>query len=91
MAKPTRFSFTLHELAELLVREQGLTEGHWEIGCQFNFAAINLNIPPAGAAPTGAMQITAMNLVQVAEPTELSVDAAEIGFPSEILGGGHVN
>lgn len=85
MPKISKYTFPMRELAEILVREQGIESGHWEAGIELRWAPMN-NMSVAGSDPLPGFttQIAAITLTEVPEPTPSSVDAARIAFPSEI-------
>ena len=82
MTDPNAFSFDFRELAAALIKQQGLHEGRWAVGFQFNFAAINI-----GAAneekPTALAQVDSVLLVPFGEhlPKWMAVDAAKVNPP----------
>ena len=83
MAKPTAYSFTLREITEVLIREQGITSGHWQVGVSFNAVANNVSINEGETLPTMAVQVQRLNLVAVPEPTPMSVDAGALAFSQD--------
>lgn len=80
MAKPTAYSFTLREITEVLIREQGITSGHWQVGVHFNVVPATVAINEGETLPTMAVQVQRLNLVAVPEPTAMSVDAGALAF-----------
>lgn len=72
------------ELAELLIRERGIHEGHWGIFVRFALSAANVNVEPADGsastrlAPTALVPIVELGIQKYAEPLEFTVDAAEV-------------
>jgi hypothetical protein len=93
MPEITSLKFDLLEVAKTLLREQGITEGFWQVGIQYHLnvgnmlhAANGQKLPPGVPCPTIAVSILGLNLVKVDQPGEMTIDAAElIEFPSEIL------
>lgn len=81
MAEPTQFSFSLKELASVLVREQGITEGRWSVGFEFSVTIGTIGPNPSEARPGGLMQILSVNLEKADDaPEDAStvVNAAEV-------------
>ena len=80
MAEADRYMFDHKELAEVLVRAQGVSKGLWGIAVEFGLAAANVPTTPDGKSLSPA----AINLVQkigiqrFPEANNLTVDAAEL-------------
>lgn len=79
-----RYSFSLTEITELLLREQGITEGYWESGVAFQTTPLNAGVNGQQQLPALLVQVASINLARVPEPTLLSIDAARLVFPEEI-------
>jgi len=80
MAEPTQYTFSLREVAETLIKKQGLHEGKWLIGLEMGINAGIMGIDKDKARP-GAMVI--MNAIQLTRalpdaPAQLVIDAAAI-------------
>jgi hypothetical protein len=81
MAEPTQYSFELSEVVAALIKHQGLHEGKWTIGIEFNMGAALAGPSPADARPTA---IVAVNRLQLTQPPEgaaaltFTVDAASV-------------
>lgn len=81
MADPTQYTFSLSEVATALVKAQGLHEGRWALGFEFNF-----NIGVIGSSGTEAKPgvVLLINRINMARQTETIpgaihiVDAAEV-------------
>lgn len=78
MAKSTQVEYGLKELTELMIRDQGLDEGNWQLIVRFGFAAATIETPGEGPAPSVINRVQALGLSRVDEPNPLSVNAAEI-------------
>lgn len=80
MAEAVAYSFSLKELTELLVREQGITEGTWVVGFNLNFGAGLMVIGPNEAPkPSSFMQINHAVLERAPQPLPPhAVDAAKL-------------
>lgn len=87
MPQSTQLTFSQRELTELLLNHQGITDGHWELGVAFHITTGSITLGDTNPAPTIALQTVGYNLVQVKEPTPLSVDASALfpaSLPSEV-------
>ena len=73
----TELMYDFKSLAELMVRDQGLTEGHWMVTLRFSHAAVTMETPE-GAAPSVINRVTSIGLSRQDEPNLLSVDAAAV-------------
>jgi hypothetical protein len=81
MAEPTQFGFDLREAAIALIKLQGLHEGKWMLGFEFDFAAGNFGPTVADARPGAAVAIRRVLLSRPAEgfpDLPFIVDAAEV-------------
>lgn len=80
MAEISRIEFTNKELVVLMLKDQGIHEGHWVLQAKFGFGAINMGATPEGtdAAPSGFVSIAGLGLELVPEPLPFSVNAAEV-------------
>ena len=79
MPENTQIEYTLRELTEVMVRDQGLTDGHWQLVVRFSFAAATIDVPGEGLAPTVMSRVQSVGLARVAEPNPLSVNAGSSG------------
>lgn len=78
MPTPKQFEFTYKELAEMMVREVGVTEGHWGIFVGFGIQGANIGSGPNDIVPAAIVPVTKIGLQRFDEPTNLTVDAAEV-------------
>lgn len=78
MAEASEFKFTYQEIAELMVRKLGLSEGLWGIQVRFGLAASNVGPGPHELAPAAIVPVLEIGLHRVNEPSNLTVDAGEI-------------
>ena len=75
MAEPVNYLFDYKEVAEALIKKQGLHEGHWGIGIEFGFGAQNVRVP-TGFAPAAIIPVQKIGLNKWDEPNNMTVDAA---------------
>jgi hypothetical protein len=83
MAEPTQFTFDLREVAELLVKQQGIHDGLWLVGFEFGFGVGNFGPNPAQSKPSAMVQITRVLLSKhegEGAPPDLGylIDAAKV-------------
>jgi len=68
MAEPTQFSFSMREIAELAVKEAGLSSGKWSIGVNFMIHVGNIGGPPHNEArPSASVMVDTITLTRVPE------------------------
>lgn len=83
MAEADRYLFDLRELAELLVREQGVRQGNWGIYVEFGLGAANVPTGPDSPlgktlTPASINFVQKVGIQQFPEPNSLTIDAAQI-------------
>jgi len=77
----SKYEFTIQELAEILVREAGLTEGRWQIGMNFTVTSGAMGPDANNVFPTLLAGVDKVNIVRVAdgaETTSLTIDVASL-------------
>ncbi len=71
--------FSYQELAETLVRQQGIHEGLWGIYVEFNITATNLNGPEGNIVPAAIVPVQKVGIQRFDTEIEgLTVDAAVV-------------
>jgi len=78
MAETKQITFTYRELAEMMVRRAGLTEGLWGIVVRFGISAANVGQSPEDILPAAIVPVLEIGLQRAEEPSRLTVDAAEL-------------
>lgn len=78
MADTKQIAYSFKELAEILVKEQGIHEGFWGIYVRFGIKALNMGETEADLKPTALVPILEMGLGRMDEVNSLSVDAAVV-------------
>lgn len=83
MPEADRYLFELRELAEILVKRQGIRQGNWGIYIEFGLGAANLPSGPDGPngktiTPAAINFVQKMGIQKFAEANSLTVDAAKI-------------
>ena len=84
MAEANQILFDYKEIAEALIKKQGLNEGLWGLYFEFGLGAVNLNSEqtPNSLTPTAIVAVRRIGLQRFPEPNNLTVDAAQINPPS---------
>lgn len=80
MAEATQFQYKHRDLLVLMLRDQGVHEGHWILMAQFGFGAMNAGLTEGGTdvSPSAIVAVQALGCQRVQEPTPFSVDAAVV-------------
>ena len=83
MAEPKNYIFEFKEVAEALVKQQGLHEGIWGLYLEFGLQGANINLPPAGQdteniIPAAIVPVMKIGLQRFDKLNQLSVDAAKV-------------
>jgi hypothetical protein len=74
----TTYVFKHKEIAEALVKHQGLHEGIWGIYVEFGIGAVNVGTPDQNLVPAAIVPIVSIGLQRFEELNSLAVDAAEV-------------
>ena len=85
MAEATQIAFKFRELAEILIKHQGIHEGHWSIYTKFTISAANISLNGSDHFPTALIPITEMGLQRESgdTPGPLAVNASEVNPTSK--------
>jgi hypothetical protein len=78
MAEATQYIFSHQEIVSLLVKQQGLHEGLWQLSLNVGFGAANLGPNPSELNPSVIVQIGGIGIQRTTERNGLTVDAAEV-------------
>lgn len=78
MPETTTYLFDYKEVAEALIKKQGIHKGFWGIGIEFGFVAQNVRTPDGGFAPAAVIPVQKVGLNRWAEPNNLTVDASKV-------------
>lgn len=80
MAEATTYTFTYKELAEALVKQQGLHKGIWGIYVRFGIGAVNIKEDDNSveAIPSAIVPVKEIGLRKGEVVDSLSVDAAVV-------------
>lgn len=86
MAEARQFTFTYPEIAEALVKQQGIHEGLWGVYVEFGIAGANVGSTPESndAVPAAIVPIQRMGIQRFDEASNLTVDAAKVNPAQEV-------
>lgn len=70
--------FSWQQVAVALVKAQGLHEGLWRVGMQFDLRGANVTIAKDLMVPGAFLPVLHLNLMRVETADYLTVDAAEV-------------
>ena len=83
MPEADRLLFELRELAEVLVKSQGIREGLWGIYVEFGLGAANVPTGPGQVTPAAINFVQKIGIQKFPEANSLTVDARQIGQSNE--------
>jgi hypothetical protein len=73
-------AFSSKEIAERLIREQGITSGHWGLFVRFGLGATNVGDPsiPNVLFPAAVVTLMELGIQEFPEANPLTVDASTL-------------
>jgi hypothetical protein len=78
MAEASQVSFSFKEIAEALVKKQGIHDGVWGLFVKFGMAATNAGPNEDELKPTAVIPIVEIGLQKFEKENNLSVDASKV-------------
>jgi hypothetical protein len=83
MAEAKNYIFTYKEVAEALVKAQGLHEGLWGVYLEFGIGGANIPAGPSNETlvPAAIVPVLKIGIQRFDQPNSLTVDAAEVNPP----------
>jgi len=80
MAETKQIVFSHKEVAELLIKKQGIHDGFWGIYFELGLAGGAIPSQPSGGAvvPAAMVLIQKIGILKFDKPNSLTVDAAEV-------------
>lgn len=78
MAEATRYTFSHKEIAEVLVKHQGIHEGLWMLYLEFGIQAANAGPSDDQLLPVAIVPVLKMGLQKSQAMNSLTVDAAVV-------------
>jgi hypothetical protein len=77
MAEASQIMFSFKEIAELMIKRQGIHEGIWGLFVKFGLAAANVGPSEGEVRPTAMIPILEMGLQKFDKESNLTVDASK--------------
>ena len=78
MAEAQNYTFDYKEIAEELIRRQGIHEGLWGIYMEFGIAGANAGPTEGTILPVAVVPVLKVGIQRFDIPNNLTVDAAEV-------------
>ena len=78
MAEASQIYFSFKELAEALIKKQGLHEGIWGVNINFGLQGTNIGANEHDLKPAAVLAILQIGLQKQDKETNISVDAAKV-------------
>lgn len=83
MAEPTKYEFSYQEVAEALIKKQGLTEGCWAVNMKFGLGAAIGGPNQTEPVPCAMVPVLAIGIHRVQTESYISVDASKVNAASK--------
>jgi|688.fasta_scaffold283263_3 hypothetical protein len=77
MADVAQYEFSLAEVAQVLIKKAGVTEGRWMIGVNFAIGVASAGPDKDHVRPTALVSVDQLILTKTTETGPLTFDAAE--------------
>jgi len=80
MPEPGQITYSLKEMTELMIRDQGIRTGFWMVWAQYAYSVtIAVSGDPSGpTGPAVVSLLTEIGIQRAPEPGPLTVDASEV-------------
>jgi hypothetical protein len=78
MPEATQIVFKHKELAEILIKSQGIHDGIWGLFLRFGIGASNIGASEADLQPAAIVPVLEIGLQKFEKETNISVDAAKV-------------
>jgi hypothetical protein len=78
MAEASQIMFSFKEIAELMIKRQGIHEGIWGLFVKFGLVAANMGQSEGEVRPTAMIPILEMGLQKFDKESNLTVDASKV-------------
>lgn len=78
MAEASQIMFSFKEIAELMIKRQGIHEGIWGLFVKFGLGAANVGPSEGEVRPTAMIPILEMGLQKFDKESNLTVDASKV-------------
>jgi hypothetical protein len=78
MAEVSQYTLPYRELTTVLIKHLDIHEGLWSVFFKFGIHGFNLGLNNSSPVPTAIVPIMEIGISRDAEPTPLTVDAADV-------------
>ena len=78
MAESTQITFSHKEIAQMLVKHQGIHDGIWGLFVKFGIQGLNVGEDESKIVPAALVPLLAIGLQKFDKENALSVDAAKV-------------
>jgi hypothetical protein len=78
MPELEQITYTHHELTKVLLRDQGITSGHWGVYLKFRFEGGNFALAEDMMRPGAVTLIESIGIQRLPENSPLAVDASTL-------------
>ena len=78
MPETTQMVYSHRELTELILRDRGITSGHWAIYIKFRLVGANVELDEGDLKPVAMTFVESIGVTRVEAPNPLSVDASRL-------------
>ena len=78
MPEATQIVYSHKELTELILRDRGITSGHWAIYMKFRLMGANVGLEEGDLNPVAMTFVDSIGVTRVPDPNPLSVDASKL-------------
>ena len=78
MPEPAQIVFSYKELAETLIKAQGIHEGIWGVFLRFGLNAVNIGENDAALRPAAIIPVLEIGLQKMEKESNIAVDAAKV-------------
>jgi hypothetical protein len=78
MPEPAQITFTYKEVAEILIKAQGIHEGIWGLFIKFGLNAANIGENEAALRPAAIIPVLEIGLQKMDKESNIAVDAAKV-------------
>jgi hypothetical protein len=78
MSESTQYGFSYKEVAEALIKKQGLHEGMWGLAVKFGIQATNFGPNENDVKPTAIIPVLEIGLQRYDKESNLTVDAGKV-------------
>ena len=78
MAETGQYIFTFKEVAEALLKQQGIHSGIWALYVRFGLKAANVGADDSDVRPSAIIPILELGLQKAEKESNIAVDAAKV-------------